>query len=205
MLKLRKVAITGGLSCGKSSVCRVFEGFGAYVISADKIVHQLLSIDTNLGQEIIQLLGSYIVVNKQIDRSRIAQVVFRNPELLKRLEDILHPAVYEEIENDYQRQQRLTQGPPLFVAEIPLLFETGGEKFYDYTVAVVANPELCLERFLKTVSRNKKEFGLRSARQLPQMEKAIRADYVLMNSGSLSDLEETSRELYDELLELTKL
>ena len=57
MLILRKVAITGGLSCGKSSVCRIFKELGAYVVSADKIVHQLLSPDTNLGQKVIKLIG----------------------------------------------------------------------------------------------------------------------------------------------------
>ena len=57
MLKLKKVAVTGGLSCGKSSVCRIFKELGAYVVSADKIVHQLLSPDANLGQKIVQLIG----------------------------------------------------------------------------------------------------------------------------------------------------
>lgn len=202
MLKLRKGAITGGLSCGKSSVCRILEEFGARVVSADKIVHQLLSFDTKIGQEIIQLLGSYIVVNKQIDRSRIAQIVFRNADLLKKLEDILHPAVYEEIEKDYQQELNKEKRPPLFIAEIPLLFESGGDKYFDFTVAVVADPEICLERFLRNVSRNPKEFEQRSARQLPQLEKAVRADYVIMNSSSLNELEESTRELYQELIEL---
>ncbi len=57
MLKLKKVAVTGGLSCGKSLVCRILQELGAYVVSADNIVHQLLSSDTNLGQEVIKLLG----------------------------------------------------------------------------------------------------------------------------------------------------
>ena len=81
------MAVTGGLSCGKSSVCRIFKELGAYVVSADEIVHQLLSPDTNLGQKIISLLGTEIVVNQKLDRSRIAEMYFKNPELLNRLKN----------------------------------------------------------------------------------------------------------------------
>ncbi len=104
MLKLRKVAITGGLSCGKSSVCRILKEFGAYVVSADKIVHQLLSSDTNLGQKIVDLLGTSVLVNQKLDRSRIARIVFHDLELLKALEALVHPAVYRELNRDYQKQ-----------------------------------------------------------------------------------------------------
>ena len=120
---LRKIAITGGLSCGKSSVCRIFKELGAYVISADEVVHQLLSPTTNLGRQVISLLGADIVVDKQIDRSKIAKKVFKQPALLQSLENLLHPAVRDEIEKQYQ-QIANQPSPPLFVVEIPLLFET---------------------------------------------------------------------------------
>lgn len=200
MLKLRKGAVTGGLSSGKSSVCRILKELGAYVVSADKIVHQLLSADTNLGREVINLLGARILSDKQIDRSRIAEIVFQEPQLLLELEKILHPAVYKEIDNDYRRQQTKENAPSLFVAEVPLLFESGAEKDYDFTVAIVANPELCYHRFEKKTGFGKSEFDKRAARQLPQLEKAIRADYVIMNGGSLSNLQENVKELYQELI-----
>ena len=92
MLKLKRAAVTGGLSCGKSSVCRILSELGAYVVSADKIVHQLLSSDANLGQEIVHLLGPSVLVNQTLDRSRIAHIVFHDSELLKALEALVHPA-----------------------------------------------------------------------------------------------------------------
>ena len=79
MLRLRKVAVTGGLSCGKSSVCRIFKELGAYVVSADEIVHRLLSTKTNLGQQVISLLGKEIITNGKINRSTIAKKVFNDP------------------------------------------------------------------------------------------------------------------------------
>jgi dephospho-CoA kinase len=201
MLKLRKVAITGGLSCGKSSVCRILKGFGAYVVSADKIVHQLLSSDTNLGQEIVHLLGSSVLVNHKLDRSRIAHIVFHDLELLKALEALVHPAVYRELNKDYQKQHHLSSPPSLFVAEIPLLFESGGEKDYDVTVAVVASVDICCKRFEEATGYDQKEFNNRMVRQLSLLDKAILADYVIMNNGTLSDLQQITKELYQELLE----
>ncbi|WP_068470677.1 dephospho-CoA kinase [Candidatus Protochlamydia phocaeensis] len=201
MLKLRKVAITGGLSCGKSSVCRILKELGAYVVSADEIVHQLLSSDTNLGQKVIELLGTGILVNQAIDRSRVAQMVFQNDRLLDALEKIIHPAVYDEIEKQYQEQQDSKNRPSLFIAEIPLLFESDGEKGYDAVIAVIANSNRCFERFKQATGYDQEEFNNRLARQLPLLNKAVLADYVLMNNGTLSDLQQLTRELYQELIE----
>ena len=119
MLTLKKVAITGGLSCGKSSVCRLFKELGAHVVSADEIVHQLLSSTKRLGQQVIELLGDDIVVDGKIDRNIIAKKVFEDKILLHSLEKLIHPVVLNEIEKQYQ--QISNQGTfPLFIAEIPL-------------------------------------------------------------------------------------
>jgi dephospho-CoA kinase len=201
MLKLRKVAITGGLSCGKSSVCRILKELGAYVVSADNIVHHLLSSDTNLGQEIVHLLGSDVLVNQKLDRSRIAHIVFHDLERLQALEELIHPAVYRELDKDYQRQNNRSQPPSLFVAEIPLLFESGGKRDYDDTVAVVADLDICRKRFEQTTGHDQTEFNNRMARQFSLFDKAVLADYVIMNNGTLADLQQTTQELYQELIE----
>lgn len=201
MLKLRKVAVTGGLSCGKSTVCRIFKELGAYVVSADKIVHHLLSTDTNLGLEVVNLLGPEVMVNQKIDRSHVARLVFQNLNLLKALEEILHPAVYREIDHEYREQQQHSSPPPLFIAEIPLLFESGGKRDFDAVIAVVADDELCLRRFEETTGWDQTEFSKRMARQLSPFEKAVRADYVIVNNGTLSELHQITRELYQELIE----
>jgi dephospho-CoA kinase len=198
MLTLRKIAITGGISCGKSTVCRILKELGAYVVSADEIAHQLLSPQTDVGQKVIKLLGDDILVDQKIDRSKVANIVFQAPNLLRALEKIIHPAIYEEIEKLY-RQQSESRSKPLFIAEIPLLFETNEEKNYDKTVAVIANQAICLKRFKESTKYNENEFERRSSQQLSQLEKAERADYVIMNNTSLADLEQTTKELYQEL------
>lgn len=198
MLVLKKVAVTGGLSCGKSSVCRFFRKLGAYVVSADEVVHQLLSPETQLGQDVARLLGQDIIVDGRVDRAIIAKKVFNDPKLLNSLENLLHPAVRKEINHQYEQVRREGKHR-LFVAEIPLYYEGNGAKDYDAVVAVVADPEKSKQRF-KQAGFNSEEFEKRSSRQLSPDEKAKRADYVITNNGSLEDLEQSVKEVYDKLI-----
>ena len=199
MLKLRKIAITGGLSCGKSSVCRFLKELGAHVVSSDDIVHQLLSSDTNLINEVIKLLGTGIIADQRIDRARIAKIVFQDNNLLRALEEILHPAVYSEIEKEYQKQLKNNPQPPLFFAEVPLLFESQGERYFDCTVVVMANREHCLERFKQATHDDLQEYEKRNARQLPLLDKAKQADFVIVNDGTLLELKQKAIELFQQL------
>ena len=200
MLKLKKVAVTGGLSCGKSLVCRLLKECGAYVVSADEIVHTLLSSDANLIQAVVKLLGAGILVDNKISRTRVAEIAFADPNLLQGLESLLHPLVYQEIEKEFQQQKDRPAPPPLFVAEIPLLFETVKQKDFHNTVAVVADPELCYERFSEATGQFHEDFNKRTARQLTQLEKAVLADYVIMNSSTQKELQSIIQELYNELV-----
>lgn len=197
MLNLKKVAVTGGLSSGKSSVCRIFKELGAHCVSADEIVHQLLTPRSELGKKVVELLGSDIVVQGRIDRSKIAEKVFSNLPLLQSLENILHPAVREEVEKEYQKANKLNQAK-LFVVEIPLLFESGFGHF-DAVIAVVADESVCLKRFTKTTNYAPEEFVKRMSRQLSQEEKARRAQFVIMNDGSLDDMRRAVINIYTKL------
>src|SRR6478672_5591088 len=94
----KKIAVTGGLSSGKSTVCQFFREFGAYVTNADEIVHRLLTPEKSVGQQVINLFSEDILTNGQIDRSKIAEKAFSNPKLLQALEDLVHPIVQHEIE-----------------------------------------------------------------------------------------------------------
>lgn len=197
MLILKKIAVTGGLSSGKSSVCRFFKELGAYVVSADEIVHQLLSFDTDIGLQVLNLLGNDVVTNGQIDRTKVASKVFRDEKLLTGLEKILHPAVRKKTAEHYQ--MAVTEGALLFIAEIPLLFETGGEKGFDYTISVKADAEMSFMRFQSLTGNGKEEYERRMARQLSPQEKCAKADYVINNNGSLTDLKQAVVDIYHQL------
>lgn len=194
MLKLRKVAVTGGLACGKSTVCHFFKKFGAFVVHADDIVHRLLSPQTALGQQVVQLIGGEIIINNQIDRSKIAEKVFNQPSLLQSLEKVIHPAVQEEIENLYEQAIQQEKGK-LFVAEVPLLFEAGLEGFFDTVITVVADPAICRKRYQATAKGDLENYDKRIQRQWDLDEKARRANFVIKNNSSLQDLEAETKKL----------
>lgn len=198
MLKLIKIAVTGGLSCGKSTACRFFKALGAYVVSSDEIVHQLLSPETTLGTQVINLIGPDVVVNHQIDRSLIAKKVFNHPQLLRSLENLIHPAVGQELNKLYNKINHETT-VPLFVVEIPLLFEVQGDAFfkYDYSVAVIADEGLCKERYKEKTGQSDTDYTARSSQQLSQKEKAQLADYVIINNGTLEDLQQAVTNLFN--------
>lgn len=199
MLKCRKVAITGGMSSGKSSVCHILADLGAYTVDADAIVHGLLSPETQIGKEVLKLLGPGVLVNGYFDRTKIAELVFNHPPLLRSLEKILHPAVYNEIEKQYQQVKR-SQSHPLFAVEVPLLFESAGENDYDCVVTVVSDEKLCRSRFYEKTGKGAEEFSQRAARQMPSTEKAQRADYIILNNGDREALAQNVKKLYPILI-----
>jgi dephospho-CoA kinase len=182
VLTLRKVAVTGGLAAGKSTVCQLFKEWGAYVVDADEIVRQQLEVDTPTGQQVINLLGPDIIVDNQIDRKKVSDIVFSNPEKLKSLETILHPVVRQEINRLFEAVKE-NASYRFFVAEVPLLYEAKMQEDFDVTIAVICDEQLARERPL-----NKKEFDRRSRFQLSQAAKQARADYVIVNQGDLTAL-----------------
>lgn len=148
-------------------------------------------LNTPLGQQVVALLGEKIIKNGKIDRNVIAKIVFNDPALLKSLEKLIHPAVQDEIDKQYQQANK--QGAaPLFVAEIPLLFEGSGSSYFDDTISVWADPETCKKRFHKATGLGNDEYDRRMANQLNPDEKVLRANHVINNTG---DLELTKKQV----------
>lgn len=198
MLNLKVVAVTGGVSSGKTSVCHIFKQLGAKVISADEIVHKLLTPQNSTGQQVIALLGEDIVQGGQIDRSKIANKVFKNPQLLTELEQLLHPVVREKVAEVIQKEK--SQGnSSLLVVEIPLLFEGKFNTNYDAIIAVIADEEKCEYRFEKGEKNPPGEYKRRMSRQMDPREKANKADYIIENNGSLEDLFLATKAVYNKL------
>ncbi len=186
MLKLKKVAITGGVASGKSSVCQFFKELGAYVVNADAIVHELLKPDTDLGQQVIRHFGPEIIKNGQISRRTLAEKAFKEPKQLQQLEKLLHPAVLRRIEELYT--VACEEGVyTFFVVEIPLLFEIGAASFYDVIVTVLSDEAHARGRF-ERAGFPKTEYDLRMNRQLKPEQKAVKSHYTIHNNGSLDEL-----------------
>lgn len=197
MLNLRKIAITGGVASGKTTVCQFLRELGAYVVEADAIAHELLDPTTDLGQQIIRLLGLGIVKDGQISRRAIAQKVFHSKELLEKLEALLHPAVLFRMNEIYSRVSR-EERATLFVVEVPLLFEAKWEPLFDAVIAVESDEKSAKERFAQA-GYPEDEYEKRMKRQISPSEKAKRAHYTIKNRGSLEDLRSQVFTLYQTL------
>lgn len=190
---MKKVAVTGGISTGKSSVCHILKELGAYVVSADEIVHRLLVPETELGKKVVALLGQDIVVNKAIKRETIANKVFRNDNLLLALEKLLHPEVQKEIEAEYKRV--LSSKHRLFVAEVPLLFEAHYEGYYDVILLVC-----CEEALAKKRMNDSREYERRSKRFASLKDKMEKSTFIIENNGTFAELKTHLTKIYSHLI-----
>ena len=194
------VGLTGGIGSGKSEALAACERLGAAVLSSDQVVHELLSTD-ELRDVLVARWGSRVVPDGAVDRAVVAEIVFEDPEELRWLEEVLFPRVGSRIaawRSDLEAIEagEAEGGPEVAVVEVPLLFEAGIAEAFDATIAVVANED---ERQRRAEDRSHRGLDGRTSRQLSQEDKAARADYVLMNDGTLEDLERRTEEILDAL------
>jgi dephospho-CoA kinase len=185
-----RIAVTGSIGMGKSTVARMFAAAGVPVFDADAVVRQLQGPGGELVAKIGKLFPGCVRCGT-LDRDCLAQIVLEDPAKLKALESIVHPAVRE------WRQAFIDEhkDSPALLFEIPLLFETEGEKEFDKVVVVSAPPEVQRQRVLERrgMSRSKLESILK--RQMPDEEKRRRADFVVDTGGNLSTTEAQVRDI----------
>jgi dephospho-CoA kinase len=173
-------------------VLRILAELGAETLSTDGIVHELLDTD-EVRALLVERWGERILSGGELNRGRIAGVVFDDPDELAWLESILHPRVRQRV-MDWRRG--LGDGSGVAVVEVPLLFEGPMDEVFDATIAVVAEDGL---RTRRAAERGTGKLEGRSARQLSQVEKASRATFVVENNGTVEELEGRLRDLLPEL------
>jgi dephospho-CoA kinase len=181
------VGLTGGLGAGKSEALRALEDLGAATLSTDAVVHELLSGD-ELRDIVVARLGEDVSAGGELDRSLIAERVFGDDEARAWLEGELWPRVGQRVAEWKQEVDALDPPPRAAVVEVPLLFESGMERVFDATIAVIADEEVRAER---AGARGHASVEQRTGRQLPQEAKAQKADYAVRNDGTLDELRET--------------
>jgi dephospho-CoA kinase len=186
----RFVGLTGGIGAGKSEALAAFARLGAATLSTDQVTHELLA-DPEVRGVLIEHWGEEVATDDEVDRARVAEIVFADPGELAWLESQLHPRVGAHV---LDWRGRLEPGTEVAVVEVPLLFEAAMEDAFDATVAVVADDQL---REWRLRERGQAGLAGREHRQLDQAEKADRADHVLRNDGTLDDLERAVAEILD--------
>jgi dephospho-CoA kinase len=176
------IGLTGGIAAGKSEALAAFQRLGAATISSDAVVHELLDAEPLLGR-LKERWGDGIAPEGRVDRGKVGEIVFADPEQLRWLEAQIHPLVGERIG---VWLASLGDDVEVAIVEVPLLFESEMEHVFDTTLAVVTGDEV---RRARAEARGHALVGEREARQLDQAEKAARAEHVVENDGTLEDLE----------------
>jgi dephospho-CoA kinase len=177
------VAITGGIGAGKSTALDAFRRHGAATVSSDEIVHHLLATDPEVKRALVERLGEEILGEDGApDRERIAVRVFKDREALDFLETLLHPLVSREYMTWREQLAALPDPPDVCVTEVPLLYEAGADERFDKVVVVTAPAKL----------REARRGGRKDDREdrlIPDREKAKRADFTYVNTGTPEELD----------------
>lgn len=177
------VAITGGIGAGKSTALAAFRAHGAATVSSDEIVHHLLAADDSVRTALVAFFGEGILgEDGRPDRSRIAAVVFNDPDALAFLEGLLHPLVSREYLEWRRRLAEVDPPPNVCVTEVPLLYESGGESRFDRVVVITAPRQL-------REQRRRVPLDNRDVRLIDDREKVKRADFHYVNTGTPEDLD----------------
>jgi dephospho-CoA kinase len=186
------IGLTGGIAAGKSEALAAFSRLGAATLSSDAVVHELLDSEPLLGR-LAERWGPEIVSDGKVERAKIGEIVFADPDQLTWLEGQIHPLVRERMA---AWLAELPAGTEFAVVEVPLLFESGLEGAFDTTVSIVTEDEVRRQR---AAARGHALVDEREALQLAQDEKAARAEHAIANDGSVEDLERALASLIERL------
>lgn len=195
---MKVIGLTGGIGSGKSAVARLLAELGAIIIDADKIGHEALKPDTEIWQEVVAAFGQQILTpDGNINRKKLGEIVFGNPESLSTLNQIMHPRMYETIKAQLEGYRQ--RGVRVVVLEAPLLLEAGWTSLVDEVWVTVASEATVLRRLQERTGLSEPESLARIRSQLPVKEQVSHADIVIDTDYNLDELRVNIEKLWQEL------
>ena len=193
------VGLTGGIASGKSLVTRVLRDLGAHIIDADKIVHGLLGAGQDACREVVHHFGVAILLpDGSIDRRKLGDIIFNNPEERAWLNQCIHPRVFEAY-NHQVRHISERQPDAIVVMDAALLIETGYHKKVDKLIVVYASQKDQVKRLMERDRFTLEQAMARISSQMPLDEKRAYADYVIENTETREEAERQTREIFSKL------
>ena len=187
-----KVALTGGIGSGKSTVAEILEECGAIVIDSDQLAREVIERGSPGYDSVVKAFGDEILMDGEIDRRRLAEIVFKDETKRQLLESIIHPLVRERAELIMKK----VPSDSVIVTQIPLLVETDGAKRFDCVITVSIADELRRQRLLERGMKDY-EISKRIAAQVDDAAREAIAHYVLKNNGSRDELQRSVEELWN--------
>lgn len=193
------LGLTGSIGMGKSTTARLFAEAGVPVYDADATVHQIYEGE---AAPVIEAAFPGTTADGKVDRAKLSARVVHDSAAMKRLEALVHPMLrshHQKFLDDAERS-----GAPVAVVDIPLLFETGGEKRVDAVVVVTTSPEIQREQILARDNMTAEKLDHILARQMPDAEKRKRADFVVDTSHGLDPVRSRIRDILAEAAKMPR-
>ncbi|MGJ4890239.1 dephospho-CoA kinase [Bradyrhizobium sp. HKCCYLR20261] len=194
---MRVLGLTGSMGMGKSTTAKLFAEAGVPVYDADATVHKVYEGE---AAPAIEAAFPGATAGGKVDRAKLSAKVVGDPAAIRRLESIVHPMLRSYHQAFLDEAER--SGVPVAVVDVPLLFETGGDKRVDAVVVVSTSPEIQRERILARGTMTEEALDALLARQMPDAEKRARADFVVDTSHGLDPVRERIRDILAEVVKM---
>jgi len=172
-----KLGITGGIGSGKTSVCKVFEVLGIGVFSADREAQRIMDNDQDIINGINVVAGKDLYINGSLNRTELASIIFKDKNILMKVNSLIHPAVFENF-----KKWTLMQSSPYVIIEAAILFESGGTEFVDRIATVVAPVEQRIKRVIQRNKLSEEQVMDRMRNQMDDQERIKKSDFIIQNS-----------------------
>jgi dephospho-CoA kinase len=191
-----KVGLTGGIASGKTTVGRMFTELGCRVIDSDLITRKLFEPGDPVNKQVAAAFGPSVVAhNGSIDRRVLGELVFNNPELRQKLNNIVHPAIKQR-QSDWLARLHAADSHTIGIVEAALMIEVGTYKEYDKIIVVKCSPEMQRKRLRERSGLTSAQIESRMASQMPLEEKIKVADFVIDNSADPGTTRQQVQEIY---------
>jgi len=195
---MKIIGLTGGIGSGKSTVSKFLAHLGAVVIDADKVGHEVFKPGTKAWQEVVDAFGQGIIsADGTIDRRKLGEIVFSNPGARAKLNQIMHPLIYEQVKSRMEEYGR--KGVAIIIVEAPLLLEVGWKSLVDEVWVTSASEATVIKRLKEQKGLSETQSLARIRTQLTDEERIRQADVVIDTDCALDELKERIEALWRKL------
>jgi len=195
-----RVALTGGIGTGKSTASKILNELGAFIFDADKEAKNILKNNETIQSELIAEFGTDIMSgDEKIDNNKLARIAFQDQDHQLRLNSIIHPYVFQEIDKNFD--DALENGTyDIFVVDAALIYESGADTHMDYIIVITAFLKVRMERALQRETLTRDEILKRMDLQWPEEEKIALADFVIHNDSTEEEFRKSITNIYNQLV-----
>ena len=195
-----RVALTGGIGTGKSTASKILMELGAFIFDADREAKNILKNNETIQSELIAEFGTDIMSgDENIDNNKLARIAFQDQDHQLRLNSIIHPYVFQEIDKNFDVV--LENGAhDIFVVDAALIYESGADTHMDYVIVITALLKIRMERALQRETLTRDEILKRIDLQWSEEEKIALADFVIHNDGTEKELRDSVTDIYNQLV-----